>query len=204
MGSVASIHVKAENQSAILKLIQQLSDANEMTYENYPTEADNYIVGDGKKPTIVAVSEVKNGWINIFSNYFGKMENWLEALSRESGAMAIQVLWQTVSDVYYFTIYDKGKLRRRIEVYYGDLDSVVDLGEKFIFEKEFLVLQNDEDYENIFGRDDIEEYCRNLGIELFAKNGQAKFYIFRRKKIGLTLSRWLEKKVTQKPWWQFW
>lgn len=52
MGTFLSLHIKSSNQSHVSKLLQELSDADEMTLGRYPKELDeNILMDENADPT---------------------------------------------------------------------------------------------------------------------------------------------------------
>jgi hypothetical protein len=203
MATFISLHIKSDNRAHVAKLIQELSDVNHMTYGSYPTELDeNILLDENANPNFIAIGDVENGWISVQLNSFKKLHDWTQKISKELNTSVVQVIGQTASDAYYFLMYDKGTLRREIEIYYGELDNIIDKGEKFAFEKSSLVPLNDDDYENLFNRDTLEQYCKELGFDLFNDVQPEFYYILKNKKLHKTLSEILASK--KKPWWKFW
>lgn len=135
------------------------------------------MLDENANPNFIAISDVQNDWISVQLNSFKKLHDWAKKISKELNTIVVQVVGQTASDAYYFLMYDKGNLRREIEIYYGELDNIIDKGEKFPFEKSSLVPLNDDDYENLFDRDTLEQYCKELGFDLFSDVHQT-FIIF--------------------------
>ena len=203
MGTFLSIHIKSNNQSQITKLLQELSDADDMTNGLYPKDFyENIIPNENAAPTYLVVSNAENGWIHVDINSFKKLHKWLEQISKELNTSVIQILGQTVSDAYYFLMYENGVLRREIDIYHGDFEITTDIGEKFSFEKKSLIPENEEDYDNLFDIDSIAEYCSALGFDLFHDRSQESFFVLRKETSHKTLKQITS--LSNKPWWKFW
>ena len=205
MATFTSLHIQSDNRAHIAKILQELSDINEMTHGSYPKELDeNLLFDENADPSYMAIGNVQNGWTTVQINSFKKLHKWAAKISKELNTSVIQIIGQTTSDVYYFLMYDKGNLRREIEIYHGDFDNAIDIGEKFSFEKPSLIPQSDEDYQNLFDRDSLEQYCKKFGFDLFY-DVQPDFYlILRNRKIGKTLKEYAASYSKTKPWWKFW
>jgi len=205
MATFISLQIKSDNRAHIAKLLQELSDINEMTHGSYPKELDeNLLLDENADPSYITIGNVQNGWTTIQINSFKKLHKWVEKISKELSTSVIQIMGQTASDVYYFLMYDKGILRREIEIYRGDFDNTIDIGEKFSFEKPPLIPQSDEDYQNLFDRDSLEQYCKEFGFDLFYDVQPDFYFILRNRKIGKTLKKYATSYSKTKPWWKFW
>ena len=176
-----------------------------MTTGEYPKELDENILLDDKAyPTYMAIGNVQNGWTTVQINSFKKLHDWTRKISKELDTTGIQIMGQTASEVYYFLIYEKGNMRREIEIYHGDFDNIIDEGTKFPFEKPSLVPINDEDYEDLFDNDTLEQYCKEFGFDLFYDEPPEYYYILRNQKIGRTISDYVSSHKKEKPWWKLW
>ena len=205
MATFISLHIKSDNRIHIAKILQELSDVNQMTIGAYPKELDeNILLDDKANPTYIAIGNVQNGWTTVQINSFKKLHNWTEKISKELDTTVIQVMGQTASDVYYFLMYDKGNMRREIEIYHGDFDNIIDIGEKFPFEKPSLVPANDEDYKHLFDRDTLELYCQEFGFDLFYDEPPDNYYILKNQNSSKTLNRHVGFYEKTKPWWKIW
>ena len=187
-----------------MKLLQELSCADQLITGPYPKELnDNILLGEYANPTFLAISDVQNGWITVQINSFQKLYDWAEIISKELNTSFIQIIGQTVSDVYYFLLYENGVLRREIEIYHGELDNITDKGEKFPFEKPSLVPINEGDYKDIFDRDTLEFYCKEFGFDLFEYPEPDLYFILKKKNLGTTIKKYVLANQP-KPWWKFW
>jgi hypothetical protein len=62
----------------------------------------------------------------------------------------------------------------------------------------------DEDYENLFDRESLEQYCKELGFDLFYDNQPEFYYILKNQKLGKTINDFAASGSKIKPWWKFW
>lgn len=205
MSTFISFHIKSENRIHIVKILQELGHIDEMTHGAYPNELDNNIlIGEQADPAYMAVGNTQNGWTTVHLNSFKKLHTWAKKISKELDTSFIQISGQTTSDVYYFLLYEKGVLRREIEIYHGDFDHIIDKGEKFSFEASSLVPVNDDDYKNLFDRDTLERYCKEFGFDLFSEAEPEFYFILKAKKLGRTIKEYADQYLNPKPWWKFW
>lgn len=205
MATFISLHIKSGNRIRITELLQELSEIIEIAQGPYPKELNsNILLDDASGPTFMAVGHTDNGWTAVHLNSFKKLHDWAEAIAKALNTTVIQIIGQTVSDVYYFLMYEKGLLRREIEVYHGDMENLTDRGEKFRFERTSLVPVSDEDYENLFDRDTLEAYCKEIGFDLFSEVEPEFYYILRRPELGKTIKEYAATFTPKKPWWKFW
>lgn len=171
-----------------------------------PPEFHNSILMDENAlPSFMLVENVNNGWTGVKLNSFNRLHPWMEQISRELDTTAIHIIGQTVSDVYYFQVYEKGVLRRNIEIYHGDYDQSIDEGNKFPFEKASLIPQDD-DWENFdaFDIDTIQAYCKQFGFDIFNESEPGHYIILKKKDIGDTIQKYMRRGARSKPWWKFW
>lgn len=204
MATFLSLHIKSDKQGHILKILQNLSDADEMIYDSYPKELDdNIVLNENEYPSYLAISNSENGWTHVHINSFKKLYDWCERISNELNTSCIQVMGQTVTDAYYFLMYENGVFRREIDIYHGDLDNIIDKGEKFAFEKDSLI-GSGEDFENVFDRDMLEFYCKELGFNLVDNNSNSLYFIMKKIKAGKTINDFINSYTRSKPWWKFW
>jgi len=205
MATFISLLIKSDNRIHIAKILQELSGVNQMTHGAYPKGLDeNILLDDKADPTYIAIGNVQNGWTMVQVNSFKKLHSWTEKISKELDTTVIQIMGQTASDAYYFLMCDKGNMRREIEIYHGDFNNIIDKGEKFSFEKPSLIPANDEDYEDLFDRDTLEQYCKEFGFDLFFDEPQDYYYILKNQKLGKTINEYATSYKKTKPWWKFW
>lgn len=205
MATFLSLHIKSDNRMHVAKILQELSNVNQMTYGDLSDKyGKNLLFDENADPNYMLISDVQNNWINVHINSFKKLHKWVEVISKELDTSVIQIMGQTVSDVYYFLMYTKGVLVREIEVYHGDFENMVDVGERFNFQKTSFIPLNDEDWTDLFDRETLEKYCKELGFDLFHENNQEPFFILEKTKIGKIFKKNLFVNEGIKPWWKFW
>ncbi|MFL9483385.1 hypothetical protein ACI6Q2_11455 [Chitinophagaceae bacterium LWZ2-11] len=204
MSTFISFHIKSDDRNEIANLLQELSGVEQITEDvSYPNDLfRNILMVENADPSFLAVGNVENGWTTVYLNSFKKLNNWAQKISQRLDTTFIHVIGQNTSDVYYFLVYESGELKREIEVYHGDLENVIDKGDRLWFEKESLVPLHEEDYDNLFDIDTIEQYCKEFGFQLFPEVQPKCYLILRKKHLGMTMERCIAS--YKKPWWKFW
>jgi len=115
---------------------------------------------------------------------------------------------QTVSDCYYFSLFESGNKRREIEVCYSADFEPINFGNKFSFENETpgSKEEHDEEVEYIFDYDEIEKYCHQFGLKIQSVFTEKEYTILKSEEKQKTVNDFvinlIEKK--SKPWWKFW
>lgn len=81
MATFISLHIHSNSLGHITKLLQSLSDADEMIYSSYPEKEIEKILPNVKSdPTCIAFREIENGWTTVYTNSFKKLNLWSETL----------------------------------------------------------------------------------------------------------------------------
>jgi hypothetical protein len=211
MSTFLSFHIKTkaerENLTQLLKELSGIKGRTEGVYPEYMYE--NISLDENADPGMLAIAESKNGWINIYHNSFQKLHQWGAFISKILNTSFIQIAGQTSSEAYYFLLYEKGALRREIEIMSMDAEVINDKGEKFPFEKEVFFADDSEDF---FDMSSLEEYCTLFGLDINSE--PAGHYIILSKTIPETVKEVKDKPSDdkpvvgqtsiKKPWWKPW
>lgn len=185
--------------------LQTLTGIPNVSTGPYPKDHyHSFLMSENTDPTYLIIGDIQNGWTPVYHNSFKLLNNWLATISKEFNTTALQIIWQTTSDVYHFLVYEKGIKRREIYFYSGDIESAIDFGQKFKFEKSQVVPTINQFDEVAFDRDTIERYCKELGFDLFRESEPEYYYILKKKQIGKTITQYAKDNKTNKAWWKFW
>lgn len=133
-----------------------------------PDDFDDGYLDNASLPNYLLVAKTPDGWVRVHYNSFGGLGDWDTMLSKEFNCKLIMVSAQTTSDVYEFSLYDKGEVMREIIVCYGDDVEAINDGDRFDFEdKEILEPGDDEDEDKLFfDLDALEYYCKQFGLNI--------------------------------------
>jgi hypothetical protein len=105
-------------------------------------------------------------------------------------------------------LYDRGEKIREIEVCYSDDFKPKNIGERFEFENEQPGKK--EDYEGeveyYFGFEEIEEYCKQFGLEIQTDFNKVSWSILMSGIKQKTINDFITSEIvkTKKPCWKFW
>ncbi|MGB4774145.1 MAG: hypothetical protein WBP45_03150 [Daejeonella sp.] len=182
MATWAALYIKTSDEQEILNFLSIKS------YKRVPFPIDFYSSFLLKKasPNYILIGKTQPEWITIILNSYDKLEIFCKRISKEINSQCIIVFAQTVSDYYYFALYDKGVKIREIENNYDDETDSINFGEKLQFEKQ-------EEDELLIDFESIMKYSRHLGVMI---------------PIDLNAYNWIilkgSKYLQKIPWWKFW
>lgn len=188
MATLTTFYIQSTNFNDVIEKIQGLSNTQTI---NYYTFSDEKMLNFEDFPTYLALTQSDKGWITVIHNSFNFLENWGIEISKEFSCKVIFTMAQSVSDAYYFALYENGFKKREIASYLGNESENINFGDFFEFENGKLGKRYNfgEHDSYIFNNEAIEEYCQNLGLKFDNNNNWTV----------------LEKvKIKEKPWWKFW
>lgn len=188
MATLAIFYIQSTNFNDVIEKIQGLS--NTQTIDEH-TFSDEKMLNFEDFPTYLALNQSYKGWITVIHNSFNFLENWGREISKEFSCKVIFTFAQSVSDTYYFALYENGLKKREIASCLDNESENINFGDFFEFENGKLGKGYNFGGHNsyLFNNEAIVEYCQNLGLTLDNNN------------------KWtvLEKlKIKEKPWWKFW
>src|SRR5688500_16499882 len=136
MGTWTDFYINTNNTEAVVEKLAALTENLDITPNTpFPSEIGQYYMMDSRSPpTYLAVGKTQNDWLTVVHNSFGKLEDWGIELSKHFSCKVIITMAQSVSDGYYFALYENGKKLREIEVCYSEDIDAVNFGEKLPFE----------------------------------------------------------------------
>lgn len=211
MASWSVFYINTNDMEAVIAKIDSLSKALGESIRQSPEKYDRQIHLEGQPSAQLNVSCLQDGWLTVTHYSSWKYNDWLEELSKTFNTKVIGTLAQSVSDYYYFVLYDHGSKKREIEVCYSDDSETVDSGEKFPFEGEQAGEYFEEDNAYLFDFDSIEKYCAHFGLTIGQDYDSVKWTRIQ----NAAAAEWT--KVVDmpghtsavgpkkpKPWWKFW
>jgi hypothetical protein len=118
-------------------------------------------------PTHFALCVMHDGWVTVLHDSYDQLEDLTSRLSSFFRTKVIHALAQSTVDTYHLTIFQEGKLLRRIN--FGEEYAGIDqYGEPLPFEKIPLGSKagtGEDDY-RIFDYNDMSAYCLHFNIDL--------------------------------------
>jgi hypothetical protein len=120
-------------------------------------------------PAYFAVSQHKEGWISILHDSYEPQLDLANLLSAEFNSAVIQAIGQSTVDTYMVSVHQGGELIRKLHSG-EDTEGFEQEGSPFPFEKEILARVDDETH--FFDYDDMQEFCKNFGIDLLGEETQ--------------------------------
>ena len=137
MGTWTSFYINTDKTQAV---VEQLTDlANDLVVsldETFPKQMGEYqLLNTNWTHTCLAVGNTQNSWVTVVHNSFSKLEEWGIHLSEQFSCRLIVTMAQSVSDYYYFALYENGIKQREIEVCYSDDSERIDFGGKLDVER---------------------------------------------------------------------
>jgi hypothetical protein len=112
----------------------------------------------------------------------------------------VTILAQSVTDAYFLLLYDSGEHLRTLEWVGESGEWIRQEGRPLGFETSPLgrnISQPGEAPFYVFARDEVQQYCRELGLLLWEGEDSAAT------EIAVTPRR-AQPAVTKKRWWEFW
>lgn len=205
MGTFLNLYVKHDDPAEIATLLQELSGNYELSRGAYPENYHEFILTfQHANPTYVIIGNTQNGWTDVSLNSFKKLEDWAENLSARLETAVVQVMGQTASDWYYLLMFEKGELRREIEVARDEPEDCVSIGETFPFETSVLPVNENEASEVLFDIDHLEEFGKALGFDIrYNAPAGEQYYLLKHPDIAAG-DKGPVGIVARKPWWKFW
>lgn len=202
MSTFISFYVKSRKREELLNILKRFSSYKIATQSEFPTEIQDILSSEESHATCLVIVESGSEWTTVYSNSFKRLRNWGEIISQELDTTFIQTMGQTTSDVYYFLMYEKGKLIREIEVFSGEGEVQIDKGEKFSFEKAPLLSDDSDDSDNFFDMDTLQHYCSQFGLDISKMFEEPQGdYIVLKRMIDNSKS---ESATDKKHWWKIW
>lgn len=169
MSTWTKFYIKTNDKNNVVEQLKILTGISEVIDGDYPANIyDNYLFDVDAKPTYLAIAETSLNWITISHNSFNNLSDWSNILSKTLNTIVIVTIAQSVSDVYYFSLNDRGQKIREIEVCFSDDSVYKNFGHPFDFEDEQPGKKEEYDgeIEYYFGFEEIEEYCKHFELEI--------------------------------------
>lgn len=128
------------------------------------------VVFGSKPPTKLVLGITQPNWLTIHYNSFYDMSSLATNLSRELNCMVVNIMAQSVSESYFIGIHQKGECIRKLDWAGDEGQWIIQEGIPLSFENNPLghnIAESDEKPFYFFGREDVVEYCRHLGLHLW-------------------------------------
>jgi hypothetical protein len=205
MGAWTAFYVNTSDQKKVTEKLEELTGITSITVGKMPSDhSDSYLFDEKALPNYILVGKTQDDWTTVQHNSFHKLENWGGEFSKHFNCKVIITSAQTVSDAYYFALYDKGEKRREIEVCYSDDFETVNYGERFNFENEQPgdKQEDDEEVSYFFGFENIQQYSEHFGLQISEDEYDNIEWNILRGKPQKTVAEFVEK--ASKPWWKIW
>jgi len=209
MSTWTTFYIKIDNKDIVVDQLKTLTGIEYAKVAAYPADIyDNYLFDETAKPTYLAVGVTAPDWITICHNSFNNLSEWSKIISKDLDTKVIATMAQSVSDGYYFSLYDKGQKIREIEVCYSTDFKPKNFGQRFDFENEEpgKKEEHDGEIEYYFGFEEIEDYCKHFGLEIQTDFDKVTWTILKSGIKQKTINDFVKKELarTKKPWWKFW
>jgi len=153
-----------------LKSIHQVPSVSVAKQREFPLNlyGDDFAWED--PPTMLAVGSEQLGWVTVYYNSFYEMRDIAAEVSRVLKCLTVVVMAQSVSEAYFLCIHRDGGHLRTLQWVGDQGEWMIQDGEPLPFEKRPLGRNISEEGDEpfyIFERDEVLEYCSNLGLELW-------------------------------------
>lgn len=136
MSTWTSFHINTKNMNSVIDKLTTFVSPSEITSGCFPSDFRDNIIKEGKLPNYLLIENSNPEWITVLHNSSNKLEDWCIDLSKTFKTKVIITFAQSVSDYYYFALYDNGKKKREIEHCYTDDSEPINIGSKFNFEND--------------------------------------------------------------------
>ncbi len=213
MSTWCALHINSENsQEVIAEASRWLASTNDSQVESHQAETVDEIYGDKfliseQVPSMVGIGSWSRGWTSLHFNSFNRMSDFASAISEHLKADVLTVMMQSVSEAYFIEVFRNGEHLRTLS-YSGDQGQWDEQeGDPLPFEKNPLghnISEKGEDPFFVFGREDTEEYCKNLGLDLRAEYGMSVWQILEVRSSSASHQSSIAQNHEAKPWWKFW
>jgi hypothetical protein len=198
------------NHSDLDKVTLQIKDFTGITDIEkgiYPEDFYSSYLLQSTIPNYLVVGQTQNDWITVRFNSFSKLEDWGVSISNSFSCKVIITMAQSVTDAYYFALYDKGHKLREIEVGQDDSKNI-DLGKHFDFEGEKIGKRKEYDNEVYYNFDFecIDDYCEKFGLTIQSDYDNVEWTTLKGEQNQPKISDYVKSLSRQqkKPWWKFW
>jgi hypothetical protein len=201
MSTWISFYVNTADKKALVNSLRLESGATDIREGVASTSIDD-VYPTNSSPSVFLLGATQDAWITVFHNSFDKLEALATAISASLGARIIVTMAQSVSNYYYFALYERGRKLREIEACYSDDSELVNFGAPFPFEGaepgKRVSFNGLESY--LFDFNSIEEYGRHFGLELAPGNSSVRWTMLQPASGRAAAQR----TASGKPWWKFW
>lgn len=195
MATWTSFYVQTADEQSLINALKSLSDIQQTTVAKFPHDLHDSFLIEKAPPNYLVVATTQPGWVTIVHNSASHLTDWCLQLSQQFNTQVIVTAAQSVSDYYYFALYEFGEKKRELEYCYSEDFEPVNVGTPFPFE------QTGED-EEFFDFDSIDQYSQQLGL-LIQRDYREYDWTILHKKTAIKTVRDSVAKLT-KPWWKFW
>lgn len=169
MSTWTNFYIKTDNKNIVVEQLKTLTGIAEAKDGDYPADLyDSYLLDETSKPTYLAIGKTDPNWITVSHNSFNNLAEWGHLISKNLDTKVIVTIAQSVSDAYYFSLFDRGQKIREIEVCYSANFKPKNFGQRFEFENEQPGKKEEYDgeIEYYFGFEEIEDYCKHFELEI--------------------------------------
>lgn len=198
MATWTALYINHSDLDMVTLQIKDFAGIIDVEKGSYPTDFYNSYLLKITIPNYLAVGQTQSDWITVRFNSFSKLEDWGISISNSFSCKAIVTMAQSVTNSYYFALYDKGIKLREIEVG-EDEQKNIDFGKHFDFE------YNNEVYDS-FDFEGIENYCEKFGLTIQTDYDNIEWTILKGEQNQPKISDYINSLIQQqkKPWWKFW
>jgi hypothetical protein len=198
MATWTALYINHSDLDKVTLQIKDFAGIIDIEKGSYPADFYNSYLLKITIPNYLAVGQTQNDWITVRFNSFSKLEDWGVSISKSFSCRVIVTMAQSVTNSYYFALYDKGHKLREIEVG-EDEQKNIDFGKNFDFE------YDNEVYDS-FDFEGIENYCKNFGLTIQSDYDNIEWTILKGEQNQPKISDYIKSLSQQqrKPWWKFW
>lgn len=209
MGTWTRFYVKTQEKELLIQELKKMTGLMDFVTNEFPEDLhDNYLLDEKSKPTYLVIENEQDDWITVSHNSFSKLTDWASYLSQNLNTKLIVTAAQSVSDAYYFSLFDSGNKLREIEVCYSADFEPINFGNRFSFEN--VEPGSKEEYdggvEYIFDFDEIEKYCNEFGLRIQSVFAEKTYTVLKSGEKQKTVNDFVTSLFTEKskPWWKLW
>lgn len=152
-------------------------------------------------PTRFVVMRRQPEWLTVFFNSFSELDELTLQLSKKFNCRVVTILAQSVTDAYFLLLYDSGEHLRTLEWVGESGEWIRQEGRPLAFESSPLgrnVSQPGEEPFYVFARDEVQQYCRDLGLLIWEGEDSAAT------EIAVVRQQAQPPAKAKKRWWEFW
>lgn len=192
MSTYTALHVQSDEAAVEpllvdwLKTVHQVPSISVVRQREFPLSlyGDDFVWEE--PPTMLAIGSEHPGWVTVHYNSSYEMRDIASEVARILKCFTVVVMAQSVSEAYFLCIHRKDEHLRTLQWAGDQGEWVIQEGKPLPFEKDPLgtnISPAGEDPFYVFERDEVHDYCANLGLKLWDEVNVSSWTILKVKSV---------------------